>query len=153
MAYANRVYSLAGITFASGNLETIDETHTKEAGLLGSNALLNDSGTNPQIATYTPEETALMSHNKTAGQITAYYVKGVENTPNLNGRGFLQDNSVIVLPAAPQRTFPHEVGHILIGAGHPADNDNIMAQTSVATGVDCLSDDQIQAARNSGLAQ
>jgi hypothetical protein len=153
LAYANTAYTLAGISFAAGNDETIDDTATKDPTLLGANKLLNDSGTNPQIATYTAEETALMAHNSASGEVTAYYLLGVENTAGLLGRGFLQDDAVIMLPSAPKRTLPHEMGHILIGGGHPSNNDNLMAQTSVASGVDCLSDEQIDAARKSSLAK
>jgi hypothetical protein len=94
-----------------------------------------------------------MAHNESAGEVTAYYVKGVENTAGLGGRAFLQDDGLIVLPAAGTRTLAHEIGHLLIGVGHPSTNDNIMAQSSVATGVDCLSDEQISTARNSSLTK
>jgi hypothetical protein len=153
LAYANRVYAIAGITLASGNPENIGETDTKDATLLGPNGLLNDSGTNPQIASYTTEERALMRHTEAAGEVTAYYLKGVENTPNLGGRAFLQDDAVILMPGAGTRTLAHEMGHILMGAGHPPNKDNIMIQNPEATGVDCLSDDQIEAARNNSLAK
>jgi hypothetical protein len=153
LTYASTVYGIAGITFAAGNDENIDETPTKDAGLLGPNALLNDSGTNPQKSSYTGEERALMAHNETSGEVTAYYLKGVENTPNLGGRAFLQDDAVILMPAQMTRTLAHELGHILGGAGHPPNNDNIMADNPSSTGVDCLSDKQIEAARNSSLAK
>jgi hypothetical protein len=153
LAYANRVYAVAGITFADGNVENIDETHTKDASLLGANALVNDSGDPPRSSSYSLEETALLSHNRASGQITAYFAKGMEHLTDYNGLSYVDDNSMVVVPSAPSRTLPHEAGHLLIGLGHPSNNDNIMAQTRVATGADCLSDDQIEAARNSSLAQ
>lgn len=93
-----------------------------------------------------------MARNDAATEVTAYYIKGVENTANLAGRRFIDDHSVIVLANAPTRTLAHEVGHILVGSGHPSNNDNIMAQSSSATGVDCLSDAQITTARSSNMA-
>lgn len=153
LAYANTVYAIAGITFAAGNEENIDQTNTKDAALLGSNGLLDDSGTNPKISSYTAEERALMAHNEASGEVTAYYLKGVENTANLGGRAFLQDDALIIMPGQMKRTLAHEVGHILGGAGHPSNNDNIMAQNPDATGVDCLSDGQIEAVRESSLAK
>jgi len=152
LTYANTVYRLAGINFTSGHEELIDETATKAAGLLGSNALLAYAGPSSTASTYTAEENALLAHNDTAGEITVYYIKGVENRTDLAGRAYLDREAVIDLADAPQRTLPHEMGHLLIGAIHPNNNDNIMAQSSVASGVDCLSDEEIRLARANSLA-
>jgi hypothetical protein len=151
LAYANTVYAIAGVSFSAGNEEILDEAATKDPALLGDNALLAYAGPNSDASSYTAEENALLAHNETAGEITAYYIKGVENRV-LGGRAYTDQDALTVLTVAGQRTLPHEIGHLLMGEFHPNNNDNIMAQSSVATGVDCLSDEEIELARNNSLA-
>jgi hypothetical protein len=151
LARANTVYNIAGLDFVAGNSETINETDTKDAGLLGSNATLDVSSDPPRRNSYTAEETALLSHNSASGEITAYYIKELDNV-SLWGLAYVDSNALMLEPTVSDRVLAHEMGHILMGLGHPSNSDNIMERSSAATGVDCLSDDQIEAARNHPLS-
>jgi hypothetical protein len=148
LAYTNKVWALAGIRFAAGKEETLGVDETRE--LLGSPPFLNEGRTGePHV--YTPEEIKLLVHSYAPGEATAYYIEDFE-TLKANGATYKTYNGIVIAKKAPQRTFAHEVGHLLIGpGGHDSVDANIMAWSGVATGEDCLSDTQIDTARKSDL--
>jgi hypothetical protein len=152
LAYADAHYDIAGIDVVAGNAEPpISETDTKNANLLGADAILELSGDPPRSGSYTAEERALLAHNAAAGQVTAYYVKAISDSQYW-GMSYVDDDRFAVTAGAPDRAVAHELGHLLMGLGHPTNNDNVMKTGNDATGVDCLSDDQIQEARGDSLA-
>src|SRR5262249_30804743 len=145
LAYANKVWEIAGIRFAAGKEETLGVDQTSE--LLGSPPTLAEGKTTGEPHIYTPEEIKLLVHSYSATEATAYYIEDFETT-KANGATYKAYNGVVLAKRAPRRTFAHEIGHLLIGAGgHDSVDDNIMAWSAVATGVDCLSDAQIDTAR------
>jgi hypothetical protein len=148
LAYANKVWAIAGISFTAGNEETIGPDATR--ALLGSPSFLNNSQPVEPRA-YTAEETALLAHNNAPGEATAYFIEDFENV-KANAITYPEKSGIVIAKRAEQRTLAHEIGHLLIGAGgHNSVNDNIMAWSGVATGVDCLGDEQIDTARKSSL--
>ena len=152
LTYADKVYDPAGVDIVAGNAEPpIGETDTKAASLLGSDAILDTSGDSPRSGSYTAEEKALFAHNSGGGEATAYYVKAMGDGKNW-GLAYVDSDKFVVDHGADDRTLAHELGH-LFGMSHPTNNDNIMAQSTSATGVDCLSDVQIDEARSDSLAK
>lgn len=152
LAKANTVYAIAGITVAAGNALTINETDTK--AMLGTTPTLHDSPDPPRAGSYTSEETALFSHNTASNEISAYYLQDLETNTNLWALSYVDSGYLIQSNRTTDRVLAHEMGHLLMGLGHPtSNNDNIMAQSSIASGVDCLSDEQIDSARASNLAR
>jgi hypothetical protein len=136
----------------AGNELAIDQATTEDAALLGPDANLDVSADPPRSGAYTAEETALMGQNTADGELKAYYIQDLMNV-SLWGLAYVDSNAVVMESGVVDRVLAHEAGHVLMGLGHPDNNDNIMAQTSRATRVDCLSDDQITAARGHSLAQ
>ncbi|HSB10228.1 MAG TPA: DUF4157 domain-containing protein [Blastocatellia bacterium] len=141
----NDVYKQADVEVKSGKEVTLDDTKSK--AILGDDLILEEftDGKNP-----TTEEKALIKENRTAGTITMYYVKALsqgsigENFRRGNGQppGF-----VFASPVA--RTWPHELGHVLLDKGTHEEADNFMAQTTDATGKDLMNEEQIKTIRSS----
>jgi hypothetical protein len=150
LTYADRVYDIAGIDIVAGNAETVNEADTKST--IGADAKVATSGDPPNAGSYTAEETALFGRNTAGGEVTAYYIQEMLNV-DLWGLAYTDSDKLLLEPQVSDRVLAHELGHLLIGRGHPSNNDNIMAKSSVASGVDCLSDDQITDARNDSLAK
>ena len=91
-----------------------------------------------------------MIMNKKDGQVTAYYLDDVANS-DIGGRAFIESDALVIASDADDRTLAHELGHLLVGAWHSVNNDNIMQKSTLASLVDCLTDQQIEMMRNSDL--
>jgi hypothetical protein len=150
LAKANEVFKQASVKVAGGTEQTLDEARSK--AILGDDLIL-DEFTDPKSPT--AEETALLKENRAAGSITMYYVKAMSH--GSVGEAFTPSTGSPVgfVYASPRaRTFPHELGHILLDDGaHPADADNFMAQTAVATGKELMTADQIKTIRASSFVK
>jgi hypothetical protein len=147
---ADRLWDIAGIDVVAGNEETIGETDTKNANLLGPDAILDLSGDPPRSGSYTAEEKALLAHNSAGGEVTAYFVKTIGDG-SYWGMSYVDSDKFAIEPGSPDYTIGHELGHLLIGLGHASNSENLMAK--IPTGVKCLSDNQIDEARGDSLAK
>ena len=147
---ANTVFAAASVDVKKGNEKTLDEAASKV--ILGDDLIL-DEFANP--ATPTTEEKALIKENRTAGTITMYYVGSMSK--GSIGEAFNPASgqpASFVYASTNTRTWPHELGHILLDDGsHPADADNFMAQTSVASGVEKMTDAQKTTIRASAFVK
>jgi uncharacterized protein DUF4157 len=147
---ANTVFAQANVEVKKGKEETLDETKSK--AILGDDLIL-DEFSDPK--TPTTEEKALVKENRTAGTITMYYVKSMSK--GSIGEAFFPSTGVaesFVYASSNTRTWPHELGHVLLDAGeHPADADNFMAQTSVATGKEKMTPEQITKIQSSAFVK
>ena len=149
VAYANNVFKPAGLEVKGGNVETVNEADTKT--LLGTNALLNVSGNPPQKSSYTAEEKALLAKNSASNEVSLYYIKKMENISDAWALTYLDSDAIVEETTTTDRVLAHEIGHLIGGGGHPSNLDNFVAKSTSATGVDCISDDQIEAARKNRL--
>jgi hypothetical protein len=150
LAKANEVYKQASVKVAGGKEQTLDEASSK--AILG-NDLILDEYSDPKSPTV--EEKALLKENRAAGAITMYYVKGMSHG-SLGEAFWPATGSPVgfVYASTKSRTFPHELGHVLLDSGdHPADADNFMAQTAVATGKELMTADQIKTIRASSFVK
>lgn len=143
LAKANDVYKQADVEIKAGKSATLDETKSK--AVLGADLIL-DEYSDPNSPT--AEEQALLKENRGTG-ITMYYVKGMSH--GSLGEAFwpATGNPIgFVYASTNSRTWPHELGHVLLDSGdHPADADNFMAQTSAASGKELMTREQIETIR------
>jgi hypothetical protein len=147
---ANAVFKQADVEVKSGKSETLDETKSK--AIVGDDLTL-DEYSNPSSPT--TEEQALLKVNRTKNTITMYYVKAMSH--GSLGEAFWpatgQPES-FVYASTTSRTWPHELGHVLLDDGsHPADADNFMAQTAVASGKELMTADQIKKIQGSSFVK
>lgn len=147
---ANSVYTPASVDIKKGTEKTFTEAESK--AIIG-NDLILDEFNDPKNPT--AEEQALFKENRAADTITMYYVKGM--SAGHVGEAFNPTSGQpvgFVYASTNSRTWPHELGHIMLDeGGHPADNDNFMAQTSTATGVEKMTDAQVTKIRGSKYAK
>ena len=145
---ANRVFKQARVKVEKGKVERIGRKKSKE--ILGDDLVLEEftSASSP-----TDEEKELLKHNRTTGRITMYYVG--EMSDGSLGEAFDPSSGQpvsFVYASDNSRTWPHELGHVLLDeGGHPADDDNFMAQTATATGKEEMTEDQIKTIRSSAF--
>jgi hypothetical protein len=143
---ANTVYAAARVDVKKGKEKTLDEAASK--AILGDDLILDEFD---DPATPTTEEKALIKENRTAKTITMYYVGSMSK--GSIGEAFYPaagQPASFVYASPNTRTWPHELGHVLLDSGdHPGDADNFMAQTSVASGVEKMTADQITKIRGS----
>ena len=150
LTYSNNVFNQAKVKINKGTDVTKNETDSKS--VLG-NDLILDEFTTPSSPT--TEEKNLFKLNRTSGRLTMYYVKGM--SMGSIGEAFSPSTGQpvgFVSTAAATRTWPHELGHVLLDDGsHPSDADNFMAQTSVATGKEKMTTAQINKIRSSSFVK
>jgi uncharacterized protein YcfJ len=147
---ANQVYKQADVHVTTGSEVTLPPAVS--AAILGAdNALDNFTGN-----TLTAEETKLVSHNRTPGRITAYYVPrfrsgGLRGEAIRPSRFGVADPSVVV--GANTRvldTLAHELGHVLTNDGsHPNVASNLMASGGIRNFTDNLTPTQISQIQSS----
>lgn len=145
---ANSVFGQAKVKVESGKVVTLDGAKSK--AILGDDLIL-DEYSDPASATV--EEKKLLKVNRTADAPTMYYVGGM--SAGSLGEAFWPatgNPSGFVYASSNSRTWPHELGHVLLNdGGHPGDADNFMAQTSVASGKEKMTADQITTIRSSAF--
>jgi hypothetical protein len=146
---ANVIFRQANLRVSTGNTETLSAVES--SAILGPDNRLDDFTGN----TLTAEEGQLVTHNRTSGRITAYYVplfshgsvRGEAITPSDFG---VADPSVVV--AANHHvpdTLAHELGHVLTDAGHVSDASNLMAAGAIRNFTDNLTQSQISTMQSS----
>src|SRR3989338_3113337 len=145
---ANSIFEQAKVKVESGKVVTLDEAKSK--AILGDDLIL-DEYSDPASAT--AEEKELLKVNRTADAPTMYYVGGM--SAGSLGEAFWPatgNPSGFVYASSNSRTWPHELGHVLLNdGGHPGDADNFMAQTSVASGMEKMTAHQIATIRSSAF--
>lgn len=151
ITYANtQVYNQANIKLVKGKEENVDQP--KSEAILGTDLILAEfsSSANP-----TTEEKALLKLNQSAGAITLYYVKALdqgslgENFRPGQGNGLL---GVVVGNSGIDNTVSHELGHVLLDdGGHNPDSTFLMHAT--ATSPTKLSPTEITKMRSSPFAK
>jgi hypothetical protein len=145
---ANEVFKPANVEVKEGKSETLDDTKSK--AILGNDLELHEY---EDVTKPTAEEQKLLKVNRTGSTITMYYVKKMSK--NSKGEAFppYSGQPVSFVYASPNsRTFPHELGHILLNsADHPKDADNFMHETDGASGKDIITQEQIKTLRSSSL--
>lgn len=146
---ANTVFSQAGVSVARGAEETLSAADS--TAVLGADNTL-DEFSGPLL---TAEETMLLTHNRTPGRITAYWVpslsagsRGEAMIPSYHG---VADSTIVISSSARAAdSFAHELGHCLLDNGsHDADPNNLMASGSIRNFTDRLTDAQIRTIQSS----
>jgi hypothetical protein len=144
----------ANIKISTGNVETLDQK--KSEALIGTDLIL-DEFTSP--ASPTAEEIALTAVNRTAGAITAYFVKAMSH--GSHGESFIPSVTPTIGPSIAVKNddspfvagkpVAHELGHVLLDdGGHSGDNDNLMSYSHTGVG---LTPAQVTTARANPLVK
>ncbi|HET9370659.1 MAG TPA: peptidoglycan-binding protein [Vicinamibacterales bacterium] len=137
---ANVLYKPANIVVKAGKTKRLTRTETEP--LIGADHALTEHAFGP-----TEDEQRLFSVNQEEGAVSAYFVKDiVAELPDVNGDvtgnlgysirsedgfGF---TGVAVRDQADDKTFAHELGHMLISSGHAVGDPNaLMAPGAVGT--------------------
>jgi peptidoglycan hydrolase-like protein with peptidoglycan-binding domain len=139
---ANVLYAPANIEVRAGKIQHLDKAQSE--ALIGADLTLSAH----KFPAPTSEEKALFNVNQQEGVVPAYFVKDIRDevpdvTPSTRG-----DNGYTISPpeenfgfiglevqnGATDKTFSHELGHILRGFGHVSTDDNaLMAAGGVGT--------------------
>lgn len=147
---ANDVFKQASVEVKEGKSQTLEETESK--AVLGDDLVLKEYS---DPSSPTDEEKELLKLNRHAGEITMYYVGGM--SAGSYGEAFWASTGQplsFVYASSNSRTWPHELGHVLLNTGdHPDDADNFLHQTGGATGKDTMTPEQIKAIQGSSLVK
>ena len=144
----NRIFRRAGcgLRVALGIRQVLNAAATR--AILGTDNQLEE----PSGATVSAEERRLVSHNRTAGRLTAYYVPAFN--PSKRGTSLQLPrhgvaDSLLMGNSTAVDTFTHELGHILgRNPSHNSDPNNLMASGSIRNvGVDRVTATQCRAFR------
>jgi len=150
VARANTVYRQADVHVSTGRVETLPAAVSN--AILGADGALDNFTGN----VLTAEEQKLVTHNREAGRITAYYVPKFRD-PGLRGEAIrpsrfaVPDPSVVVgVTTRKLDTLAHELGHALTNDGsHSSDPSNLMARGAIRNFTDTLTPAQISAIQSS----
>jgi peptidoglycan hydrolase-like protein with peptidoglycan-binding domain len=151
---ANVLYAPANIEVKAGKIQRPDQAETEK--LIGRDRALEEH----VVGGATAEESRLFAVNQEAGVVSAYFVKDIreEISGNKGDSGYTIGveekfgfTGIAVQDSATDKTFAHELGHILIGFGHVVGDPNaLMAVGGVGTQ---FSADEIAKMRNNPLAK
>jgi hypothetical protein len=144
----------ANITISTGNVETLDKA--KSEALIGTDLILDEY---TSVGHPTAEETALTAVNRTAGAITAYFVKAMSH--GSHGESFWPSGfpsigpSVAIKnddsPFVAGKPLAHELTHVLLDdGGHSGDDTNLMSYSHTGVALDTT---QVTKARSSSLVK
>jgi hypothetical protein len=139
---ANVLYAPANIEINAGKIQQLNKAQSE--ALIGPDLILSEH----KFTTPTNDEKALFSVNQQEGVVSAYFVKDIrDEVPDVGpahggDRGYTisppEENfgfiGVAIQNGADDKTFSHELGHILRGFGHVTTDPNaLMAPGAVGT--------------------
>jgi peptidoglycan hydrolase-like protein with peptidoglycan-binding domain len=139
---ANVLYSPANIEIKAGKIQQLSKAQSE--ALIGTDLILSEH----KFTTPTNDERALFSVNQQEGVVSAYFVKDIRDEVPDVGPSHGGDNGYAIGPpeedfgftgvaiqnAADDKTFAHELGHLLRGFGHVTTDPNaLMAPGGVGT--------------------
>lgn len=138
---ANVLYAPGNIEIKAGKIQQLSKTQSE--ALIGTDLTLSEH----KFFDPTDDERALFSVNQQEGVVSAYFVKDIRDEFPDVGPSHGGDNGYTILPeenfgfigvavqnSATDKTFAHELGHILRGSGHvTTDRNALMAPGGVGT--------------------
>lgn len=131
---ANVLYAPANIEIRAGRIQQLDKVRSE--ALIGADLILSEH----KFTTPTSDEKALFSVNQEEGVVAAYFVKDIRDEvpdvgpPHGGDHGYTisppEENfgfsGVAIQNDANDKTFSHELGHLLRGFGHVTTDDNAL---------------------------
>lgn len=131
---ANVLYEPANIEIRAGKIQHLDKARSE--ALIGTDLILSEH----KFTTPTSDEKALFSVNQEEGVVSAYFVKDIRDEvpdvgpPHGGDLGYAisppQENfgfiGVAIQNDANDKTFAHELGHLLRGFGHVTTDPNAL---------------------------
>jgi hypothetical protein len=137
-----------GVTVREGTVRDYTEDETKT--ILEGDLLLRNFNEEIELDPFASEIVNLLANNL-GGGVNAYFVQAFnsgtfgEAYPDRGGFAIARTGSG---GRVSDRTFYHELGHMIHGRNHHPESNNYMADGNVATGVDDVTSTQIQEIRD-----